>query len=441
MTSWNRTLPSLLLIGLVVSGCQAMEPAEEPADPVGETPVTSEEAIEADGSAESIDVFELLIPGSASARDCLGAALLGDASLGIEAEEAIRSGEGNLEDIYEAWSICVGIPVVFSDAGFASVTDLGFVIDYSTPGIIALPMDDPGFMRRPRGIETLADPSAILLADNRVALYFAGDHSAPGRSTRWVSSEPVSSAPESLTFSPEADYTLATMTSWRNIIPTTEGFVAFGQENMREGLSRWESADGLEFENKTVLISPQQWRASEEAEGRVVSFEVSSQNITPNSAVTSTDSFGFFAVFEGLREGFGVEECPPECDRDGDGYESGESVTIYRSEDGISWSPSTRVGGASEGSVVEVAPGVLALVLPTGVTHFSTDGDTWGFGVSTGISHLDLMVEDGSWLGFGTQSASDGGIPAWSVNLDVSALDPRWLEPASFDAFASLAAG
>lgn len=437
MTSWNRTLPGLLLIGLVVSGCQASQPGEDPADSGGETPQSSEEVIEAPESAEPIDVFALLTPESQSARDCLGAALLGDASLGIEAEEAIRSGEGNLEDIYEAWSVCVGIPVVFSDAGFASVTDLGFVVDYSTPGIIALPMDDPGFTRRPRGIETLADPSAILLGDSRVALYFSGDHSAPGRSTRWVSSEPVSVAPESLTFSPEEDYTLATKTSWRNVIPTGDGFVAFGQENITEGLSRWESADGLEFENKTLLISPQQWRASEEAEGRLVGIE----NTTPNSAVTYTDSFGFFAVFEGLREGFGLEGCPPECDRDGDGYESGESVTIYRSQDGTTWSPSARVGGASEGSVVEVTPGVLALVLPTGVTHFSTDGDTWGFGVSTGISHLDLMVEDGSWLGFGTQSTSDGGIPAWSVNLYVSALDPRWLEPASFDAFASLAAG
>lgn len=437
MTARNLVISGVVLSALFMSGCHAGQSPEVSGDSTPETSAPSEEATQPDEGFESINVFELLTPESQSARDCLGAALLGDASLGIEAEETIRSGEGNLEDIYEAWSICVGIPVVFSDAGFASVTDLGFVIDYSTPGIIALPMDDPGFMRRPRGIETLADPSAILLADSRVALYFSGDHSAPGRSTRWVSTEPVSGAPSSLTFTAEADYTLATKTSWRNVIPTSDGFVAFGQENITEGLSRWESADGLEFENKTLLISPQQWRDSEETEGRLVGTE----NITPNSALTNTDSFGFFAVFEGLREGFGLEGCPPECDRDGDGYESGESVTIYRSQDGTTWSPSARVGGASEGSVVEVAPGVLALVLPTGVTHFSTDGDNWGFGVSTGISHLDLMLEDGSWLGFGTQSASDGGIPAWSVNLDVSALDPRWLEPASFDAFASLATG
>lgn len=441
MTARNLVISGVVLSALFMSGCHAGQSPEVSGDSTPETSAPSEEATQPDEGFESINVFELLTPESQSARDCLGAALLGDASLGIEAEETIRSGEGNLEDIYEAWSICVGIPVVFSDAGFASVTDLGFVIDYSTPGIIALPMDDPGFMRRPRGIETLADPSAILLADSRVALYFSGDHSAPGRSTRWVSSEPVSAAPESLIFSPEADYTLETLTSWRNIIPTADGFVAFGQENMNEGLSRWESTDGLEFRNKTVLITPQQWRDSEEAEGRLVSTEAALHNLTPNSAVTSTDSFGFFAVFEGLREGFGLEGCPPECDRDGDGYESGEYVTIYRSPDGITWSPSATVGGASEGSVVEVAPGVLALVLPTGVTHVSTDGDNWGFGVSTGISHLDLMLEDGSWLGFGTQSASDGGIPAWSVNLDVSALDPRWLEPASFDAFASLATG
>lgn len=437
MTARNLVISGVVLSALFMSGCQAGQSPEVSGDSTPETSAPSEEATQPDEGFESIDVFELLTPESKSARDCLGAALLGDASLGIEAEETIRSGEGNLEDIYEAWSICVGIPVVFSDAGFASVTDLGFVIDYSTPGIIALPMDDPGFMRRPRGIETLADPSAILLADSRVALYFSGDHSAPGRSTRWVSTEPVSAAPSSLTFAAEADYTLATKTSWRNIISTAEGFVAFGQENINEGLSRWESTDGTDFRNKESLISPQQWRESEQAQGRVVGME----GVTPNSAVTNTDSFGYFAVFEGLREGFELEGCPPQCDRDGDGYESGESVTIYRSQDGTTWSPSARVGGASEGSVVEVAPGVLALVLPTGVTHFSTDGDNWGFGVSTGISHLDLMLEDGSWLGFGTQSASDGGIPAWSVNLDVSALDPRWLEPASFDAFASLATG
>ncbi len=437
MTSWTRTLPGLVLLGLILSGCQASQDPENPADVASQPPETSEGVLQADAVVGPVNVFELLTPDSQSARDCLGAALLGDASLGIEAEDSIRSGEGNLEDIYEAWSICVGIPAVFSDTGFASVTDLGFVIDYSTPGIIAIPMDDPGFMGRPRGLETLADPSAILLDDSRVALYFSGDHSAPGRSTRWVSSEPVSAAPNLLSFTPEADYSLAPRTSWRNIIPTADGFVAFGQENITEGLSRWESEDGLEFLNKTVLISPQEWRASEEAEGRIVGLE----NTTPNSAVTATDSFGLFAVFEGLREGFGLEGCPPECDRDGDGYESGESVVIYRSQDGIAWSPSSKVGGASEGSVVEVSPGVLALILPTGVTHFSTDGDNWGFGVSTGIRHLDIRLNGESWLGFGTQSASGGGIPAWSVKLDPSALDLLWLEPASFDSFAAFAGG
>ncbi len=435
MTAWSRNLSGLVLLGLMASGCQASHNLGNPADTAAEPPETSEEVVQADDSVNSINVFELLIPRSQSARDCLGAALLGDASLGIEAEEYVRSGTGNLEDIYEAWSVCVGIPAVFSADGFASVTDLGFVIDYSTPGIIAMPMDDPGFMGRPKGLETLADPSAILLDDSRVALYFSGDHSAPGRSTRWVSSEPVTVAPDSLSFTPEADYSLAPRTSWRNIIPTAEGFVAFGQENITDGLSRWESEDGLEFLNKTLLISPQQWRASEEAEGRILAI----QSMTPNSAVTATDSFGFFAVFEGLREGFGLEGCPPECDRDGDGYESGESVVIYRSQDGKAWSPSVKVGGASEGSVVEVSPGILALILPTGVTHFSADGDNWGFGVSTGISHLDIRLNGGSWLGFGTQSARGGGIPAWSVNLDPSALDPIWLEPASFDAFAAFA--
>ena len=76
---------------------------------------------------------------------------------------------------------------------------------------------------------------------------------------------------------------------------------------------------------------------------------------------------------------------------------------------------------------------------PTGVTHFSDDGNHWGLGVITGIEHLDAQLPDGSWLGFGTPSASSEGISAWSVVLDSGAVDSRWLEAAMFENLAALA--
>ena len=63
----------------------------------------------------------------------------------------------------------------FDATNLGEVKDLGLVIDYNTPGITAIPMNDPGFLSRDKGLETMADPSAVLLDDSTIALYFTGD--------------------------------------------------------------------------------------------------------------------------------------------------------------------------------------------------------------------------------------------------------------------------
>jgi len=370
-----------------------------------------------------------------NARECLAAALVGDGSRGVEVEGDLVSGAIDVADGYAAWVECVGVPTLFDGSVFAATTDLGYPITFDTPGIIAMPMDDPGYFGRPRGIESLADPSAVLLPDGRVALYFAGDHRAPGQSTRWVTTSPVDRASPSLEFAPESDYNLLTRTSWRNILRLADGdWVAFGLENITDGLSRWTSTDGLAFGGRSQVYSPSAYDADLDALGRVVP----SLEGVPNSAVTVT-SAGYFAVFEHLREGFEVEGCPPACDLNGDGYESTSFIRVYRSADGVNWTPGAVITGPSEGEVVELSDGVLMLVRPDGIAHFSRDGDSWGFGVAVSASHVDVDLGDDVWLGFGTKSTSDGGIPAEITTFDLSALNNDWFEPAGLDNFVALA--
>ena len=86
--------------------------------------------------------------------------------------------------------------------------DLGYPINYQTEGITAIPLDDPSFLSRPPGISTLADPTAAVLDNGKIALYFGGDHREAFQSTRWVSDNPINSRPSSISFTIEADYNL-----------------------------------------------------------------------------------------------------------------------------------------------------------------------------------------------------------------------------------------
>ncbi len=47
-------------------------------------------------------------------------------------------------------------------------------------------MNDPGYFSRDKGLETLADPSAVLLDDGTIALYFTGDQRSSNQSARWT---------------------------------------------------------------------------------------------------------------------------------------------------------------------------------------------------------------------------------------------------------------
>jgi len=369
-----------------------------------------------------------------NARECLATVLVGDADRGVEVEGDLLSGSVDTADGYQAWVECVGVPTLFDGSSFVEATDLGFPITFDTPGIIAMPMDDPGYFGRQRGIETLADPSAVLLSDGRVALYFSGDHRAAGQSTRWVTPAAVNPSNPDLEFIQESDYNLLTRTSWRNILFLGEGeWVGFGLENVTDGLTRWTSNDGLYFSGGSQVYSPSAYDADLDAVNRVVP----SIEGVPNSAVTRT-SLGFFAVFEHLREGFEVEGCPPACDLNGDGFESTAFIRVYRSSDGLSWTPGAVITGPSEGEVVELASGILMLVRPDGIAHFSRDGDEWGFGVDTGVSHVDVDLGGETWLGFGTQSNSTGGISAEISRFDLAAIDEDWFLPATVANFIAL---
>ncbi|MGB1381189.1 MAG: hypothetical protein ACPG7T_04850, partial [Ilumatobacteraceae bacterium] len=73
------------------------------------------------------------------------------------------------------------------------------------------------------------------------------------------------------------------------------------------------------------------------------------------------------------------------------------------------------------------------------VAHFSRDGDSWGFGVAISASHVDVDLGDDVWLGFGTKSTSDGGIPAEITTFDLAGLSDDWFEPAGLENFVALA--
>jgi hypothetical protein len=59
--------------------------------------------------------------------------------------------------------------------------------------------------------------------------------------------------------------------------------------------------------------------------------------------------------------------------------------------------------------------------------------------VVVSASHVDVDLGDDVWLGFGTKSTSDGGIPAEITTFDLNALNDDWFEPAGLDNFVALA--
>src|SRR5210317_129654 len=312
----------------------------------------------------------------------------------------------------------------FDATNLGEVKDLGLVIDYSTPGITAIPMNDPGFLSRDKGLETMADPSVVLLDDSTIALYFTGDHRASNQSSRWVSSAPVTSVNDTISFSIESDYNLLTRLNWRNMFYENGSWTSYGALGTL-GVStwyKWTSTDGLEWSGQTELLTAGDINTYREAEGYVAEDGASAY-------VTKISDSEYYAVFTGYREDF---EKPNGTDVNGDGVVAGEYVVIYKSTDGNSWSYHDIFHGGSEAVITKTTTGEYVLTSTTGCTYLSTDAKNWGYGFnaklygSVGDMGNGVLLADGWRLVFGT--SSNVGMPLAASKITNTSISDLYLK-------------
>jgi hypothetical protein len=312
----------------------------------------------------------------------------------------------------------------FDATNLGEVKDLGLVIDYNTPGITAIPMNDPGFLSRDKGLETMADPSVVLLDDSTIALYFTGDHRASNQSSRWVSSAPVTSVNDTISFSIESDYNLLTRLNWRNMFYENGSWTSYGALGTL-GVStwyKWTSTDGLEWSGQTELLTAGDINTYREAQGYVAEDGASAY-------VTKINDSEYYAVFTGYREDF---EKPNGTDVNGDGVVAGEYVVIYKSTDGNSWSYHDVFHGGSEAVITKTITGEYVLTSTTGCTYLSTDAKNWGYGFnaklygSVGDMGNGVLLADGWRLVFGT--SSNVGMPLAASKITNTSISDLYLK-------------
>lgn len=313
----------------------------------------------------------------------------------------------------------------YDAANLGEIKDLGYVIDYSTPGITAIPMNDPGFFSRDKGLETLADPSAVLLDDGKIGLYFTGDHRASNQSSRWVSTTSISSVADTISFQIESDYDLLTRLNWKNMFLENGSWTAYGALGVQDVSTwyKWSSSDGLTWTGQTQLLT-----AGQISEQRINNGYPS--ETTASAYVTKISDSEYYAVFTGYREDF---EQPNGTDVNGDGVVSGEYVVIYKSTNGSSWSYHDIFHGGSEGTITKTSTGYYVLTVTTGCTYLSTDAKNWGYGFnemmygSVGDLGSSVLLSDGWRLVFGT--SSNEGIPLKASKITASSIDAKYLKP------------
>jgi len=380
--------------------------------------------------------------GDQNQRHCIAYKLYGDISQdNITKVDEIFQGRFEPSDIgvteeefFTAAKQCgyFGTTCPYVDPGIFDYQDLGYPINYQTEGITAIPLDDPSFLTRPPGYSTLADPTAAVLDNGKIALYFGGDHREPFQSTRWVSDNSIISRPSSLSFTMESDYNLTSILGWRQVIKeSSNDWVMYGNPSQQEGgWSRYTSSDGLNWGNKTTLITA----ATINQKRTELGF---SETKSINAFVTKMDN-KYFASFEGLREFHpGDDETNVVTDKNGDGFEHSPYFLIYNSSDGINWTFDQVVYGHSEGKITKISSNIYVLFGTweenKGCAYFSNDGKNWGWGIETPFIQLDINLGDGSWLGFGTWSKSDGGISAETTVIDISKVTSKYLQPANLE--------
>ena len=313
----------------------------------------------------------------------------------------------------------------YDAANLGEIKDLGLVIDYNTPGITAIPMNDPGFFSRDKGLETLADPSAVMLEDGTIALYFTGDHRASNQSSRWVTTSAITAVSDSISFQIESDYDLLTRLNWKNVFNENGNWTTFGALGVQDVSTwyKWSSTDGLTWTGETSLLTANQISEKRTSNGYP-------SEGTASAYVTKISSSEYYAVFTGYREDF---EQPSGTDMNGDGVVSGEYVVIYTSSDGMTWTYHDIFHGGSEGAVTKTASGYYVFTSTTGCTYLSSDAKNWGYGFnamlygSIGELGSSVLLDDGWRLVFGT--SSNEGIPLKASKITVSTIEEKYLQP------------
>lgn len=313
----------------------------------------------------------------------------------------------------------------YDAANLGEIKDLGLVIDYNTPGITAIPMNDPGFFSRDKGLETLADPSAVMLEDGTIALYFTGDHRASNQSSRWVTTSAITTVSDSISFQIEGDYDLLTRLNWKNVFNENGNWTTYGALGVQDVSTwyKWSSTDGLTWTGETSLLTANQISEKRTSNGYP-------SEGTASAYVTKISSSEYYAVFTGYREDF---EQPSGTDMNGDGVVSGEYVVIYTSSDGITWTYHDIFHGGSEGAVTKTASGYYVFTSTTGCTYLSSDAKNWGYGFnamlygSIGELGSSVLLDDGWRLVFGT--SSNEGIPLKASKITVSTIEEKYLQP------------
>lgn len=313
----------------------------------------------------------------------------------------------------------------YDAANLGEIKDLGLVIDYNTPGITAIPMNDPGFFSRDKGLETLADPSAVMLEDGTIALYFTGDHRASNQSSRWVTTSAITTVSDSISFQIEGDYDLLTRLNWKNVFNENGNWTTYGALGVQDVSTwyKWSSTDGLTWTGETSLLTANQISEKRTSNGYP-------SEGTASAYVTKISSSEYYAVFTGYREDF---EQPSGTDMNGDGVVSGEYVIIYTSSDGMTWTYHDIFHGGSEGAVTKTASGYYVFTSTTGCTYLSSDAKNWGYGFnamlygSIGELGSSVLLDDGWRLVFGT--SSNEGIPLKASKITVSTIEEKYLQP------------
>jgi len=313
----------------------------------------------------------------------------------------------------------------YDATNLGEIKDLGLVIDYNTPGITAIPMNDPGFFSRDKGLETLADPSAVMLEDGTIALYFTGDHRASNQSSRWVTTSAITTVSDSISFQIESDYDLLTRLNWKNVFNENGNWTTYGALGVQDVSTwyKWSSTDGLTWTEETSLLTANQISEKRTSNGYP-------SEGTASAYVTKISSSEYYAVFTGYREDF---EQPSGTDMNGDGVVSGEYVVIYTSSDGITWTYHDIFHGGSEGAVTKTVSGYYVFTSTAGCTYLSSDAKNWGYGFnamlygSIGELGSSVLLDDGWRLVFGT--SSNEGIPLKASKITVSTIEEKYLQP------------